>query len=221
MSGRVTAIIADDHPLFRKGLAEVLSSDRSVDLVGEAADGEQALALIEQRQPAVAILDVAMPRLSGIDVARRARERQLRTRIILLTMHEEPEILERALEDGIAGYVLKDTAVADILSSIHYVAAGRTFVSASLSHHLVKRGRPAAAAGGALGTLTPGERRVLSLIARELTTPEIAHQLNIRAKTVENHRSNICKKLGVTGTNALVRYAIRHRSLIGGDETGG
>lgn len=210
MTGRIRTIIADDHPLFRKGLAEVLLADATVELVAEAGDGERALALIAERMPAVAVLDIAMPKLSGLDVARRARERGLPVRIILLTMHEEPAILETALDEGIAGYVLKDTAVADILACIHYVAAGRTFVSASLTHHLISR-RPALVPEDPLAVLTASERRVLGLIARELTTPQIATELKIRAKTVENHRSNICKKLGVTGTNALLRYAIRHR----------
>lgn len=209
----ITVIVADDHPLFRKGLLDVLRADGALAIVGEASDGEQALSLMVQRLPRVAVLDIAMPKLSGLDVAAQARDRGLATRIVLLTMHDEQEILARALEDGVRGYVLKDTAVGEILACVHYVAAGRTFVSASLSHHLVhERRKPAGPGQPGMVALTPVERRVLSLIALERTTPQIAAELNIRAKTVENHRSNICKKLGVTGTNALVRFALRHRA---------
>jgi DNA-binding NarL/FixJ family response regulator len=180
--------------------------------VGEAADGAQALAMIEARRPRVAILDIGMPRLSGLDVAREVRARGLAVDVVLLTMHEEPEILERALEWGVRGYVLKDTAVSEIIACVHLIAVGKTYVSPGLPHRLLHQRAPATpGAQPALDALTPVERRVLSLIAAHRTTPQIAAELGVQPKTVENHRSNICKKLGVTGTNALVRFALLHR----------
>jgi DNA-binding NarL/FixJ family response regulator len=213
MSG-LTVVIADDHPLFLRGLADVLKAAAGLNVVGEAAEGERALALIESLRPSVAIVDVGMPKLSGLDVARAVRDRGLDVGVVLLTMHDEPEILERALDSGVRGYVLKDTAVTDIVACVHYVAQGRTYISPGVSQHLVRR-RAAQSAPDRVGpSLTPVERRVLGLIARHRTTPQIAAELGIRSKTVENHRSNICKKLGVTGPNALVRYALEHRDRL-------
>jgi len=211
MSEPLTLIIADDHPLFLKGLADVLRGAAGLSVVGQASDGESALALIEARRPRLAVLDVAMPGLGGLEVARTVRSRNLPVEIVLLTMHDEPEILERAMEVGVRGYVLKDTAAADILACLNYVAAGKTYVSPGLAHHLVRRRAAAPPPADDLAALTPVERRVLALIARDRTSPQIAAELGIRGKTVENHRSNICKKLGVTGPNALVRYALTHR----------
>jgi DNA-binding NarL/FixJ family response regulator len=211
----LAVVIADDHPLFLRGLADVLKGAAGLEVIGEAADGERALALIESRRPRVAIVDVGMPGLGGLEVARAVRERQLGVDVVLLTMHDEPEILDRALELGVKGYVLKDTAVSDIVACVHYVAAGKTYISPGLSHHLVRRrAAPGATGRSDLDALTPVERRVVGLIARHLTTPQIAGELGIRTKTVENHRSNICKKLGVTGPNALVRWALQHRDRL-------
>lgn len=219
MSGPLTVVIADDHPLFRQGLADVLRGDSAVQVVGEAGDGETAMAQIERLRPRVAVLDVAMPKLDGLEVARRVQESGLPVGLILLTMHDEPEILERAIACGVSGYVLKDSAAADLLACIHYVAEGRVYISPGLSRHLVRRGGGGASfpprAGERLDHLTPVERRVLGLIAKRNTTGQIAAELGIRPKTVDNHRANICKKLGVTGSNALVWYAMEYRHLLG------
>ena len=213
MSALLTAVIADDHPLFRKGMADALRADASVQIVGEAGDGEAALALIERHRPRVAVLDVSMPKLSGLEVARQVQQRGLPVGVILLTMHDERGILDRAVEWGVSGYVLKDSASAELVACVHFVAEGRVYISPGLSHHLV-RSRARTALGPTdevLSGLTVAERRVLVLIAQRNTTPQIAAGLGVRPKTVDNHRSNICRKLGLTGSNALLRFALEHR----------
>ncbi len=217
MNGRITVVIADDHPLFRKGLTEVLREDPAVEIVGEAGDGDLALRLIEDRRPTVAILDLDMPRRGGLLVAEAARRQGLAVALIILTMYDDGRMLDRALELGVKGYVLKDNAASDILACLHLVAAGRSYVSPSLAQHLVERRGAMQAVDGspAVAALTAVERRVLGGVARELTTRAIAAELGVSPKTVENHRSRICAKLGVHGTNALVRFAVRHRDALG------
>ncbi|MGH7591900.1 MAG: response regulator [Gemmatimonadales bacterium] len=217
MSDGLTIVIADDHPLFRKGLTEVLRAEARFDIVAETADGETALAAIARFLPRLAILDVDMPKLDGLQVAEAIRDRSLGTIPILLTMHAEGDLLRRALDLGIRGYILKDNAVGDIVACIDLVAEGRTYVSPTASHLLLaprpSTGPGPTAAPGVEG-LTKAELEVLRRIARSLTTKEIAGELGSSPKTIENHRSHICAKLGLTGTNALVRFALEHRAAL-------
>jgi DNA-binding NarL/FixJ family response regulator len=206
MTDTLTIVIADDHPLFRKGVADVLRTDTAIQIVGEAADGDVALRLIRDRKPRVAILDVDMPKRSGLDVVQAVHDEQLAVALVLLTVHTGADLLQRALSLGAKGYVSKESAADDILACVHLVSAGRTYVSASFGAAIAAPGGPPLS----LETLTPAERGVLALIARNLTTRDIAAELGISPKTVENHRSNICQKLGVTGNNALVRFALDH-----------
>ncbi|MBI1722803.1 MAG: response regulator transcription factor [Gemmatimonadetes bacterium] len=217
MSEPISIVIADDHPLFRKGLEDILHTDPTVRIVGQAVNGEEALELIERHRPRLAILDVEMPRKGGLEVAAAVLERGLMVDIVLLTMHAARDLLDRALELGVKGYVVKESAVDDILACINVVAAGRTYVSGALSHHLVGRresARKSVQALPGLDTLTPGERQVLELIAQSGTTREIAAKLGVSPKTVENHRSNICLKLNLHGANSLLRFALEHKSLL-------
>jgi DNA-binding NarL/FixJ family response regulator len=202
--------------MFRKGLVEALRADVALRVVAEAGDGQAALELIEKRRPSLAVLDIEMPKLSGLDVAQEVGRRGLPVQLVILTMHDDAATFDRAIELGVGGYVLKDNAVNDIVTCVHYVASGRTYVSPGLSRHLVGRGRAARAPAAPPGVerLTPVERRVLGLVAGHLTTRAIAAQLGASPKTVENHRSNICRKLGISGTNALLRFALEHRRLL-------
>lgn len=215
MTRQVTVVIADDHPLFRKGVTEVLRADPAVDVVGEAADGEAALRLIAERRPAIAILDIDMPGLGGLAVAEAVRRQALPVALVILTMYDDGRMLDRALDLGVRGYVLKESAAGDLLACVHLVASGLTYISPVLSRHLVARRDDVREKGAAfLTVLTTVERRVLGLVARELTTRAIAAELGVSPKTVENHRSHICAKLGVRGPNALVRFALRHRDAL-------
>lgn len=215
MTGLVDIVIADDHPLFRRGLTEVLEADPSFRVIGDAGDGDTALALVRQHRPAVALLDIAMPGASGLAVAEAVRQEKMDTQIVILTMYRDGGMFRRAIDLGVKGYVLKDSAAVEIVACVHTVAAGRAYISPALSDELLEQriGRmtPELAA---LDQLTPAETRVLRFIARGLTTTDIAHRLGNSPKTIENHRSHICQKLGLNGPHAALRFALEHKALL-------
>jgi DNA-binding NarL/FixJ family response regulator len=215
MTESITVVIAEDHPLFRKGLVDALAGDSTFSIVGEAADGMQALELLRRHRPRIALLDVDMPKLTGLAVAEAVREERLGTAVVMLTMFKDAAMLRRALDIGARGYVLKDSAATDILACLNLVAAGRAYISPALSSELLERESPDANAQPAeLASLTPAEHRVLRLIAQGLTSAAIGTELGISAKTVENHRLHICDKLGLHGPQALLRFAIERKTLL-------
>lgn len=209
-----TVLIADDHPVFRRGLRMIISSDARFHVLEEAADGTQALAHIRELQPDIAVLDVNMPQQNGIAVARAIQQHNLPTRIVFLTMQHDEATFNTALDLGADGFLLKESAVEEILACLNAVAAGGKFISPQLSAFLVKRGSRARALQEqkpALADLTPTEMRVLRLIANQKTTREIAELLFISPRTVERHRENICAKLELHGSNALLKFALENK----------
>lgn len=217
MTKEIRVVVADDHPIFREGLRQVITAVRGLEVVGEAGDGEAALSLIEAARPDVAILDVDMPGLDGFAVAQEIVRRKLSVAVIFLTMHKNESLLDAALNLGVKGYVLKDSAMADLIHSIKAVASGQNFISPELSTYLVNRSRRGAALSEhtpSIDDLTPAERRILRLVAQAKTNKEIAAELFISVRTVEHHRSNICAKLGLKTSHGLIRFAAAHRSEI-------
>lgn len=215
MNNEISVLIADDHPIFRQGLRQIIESDRQIKVVAEAADGEQALSCLRESRAAIAVLDLTMPLKDGFAVARAARDERFPVAIIFLTMHRDEHYLNAALDLGVRGYVLKDSAATEVVSCIKEVAAGRDYISPALTSLLLRRGRQAAALAAqvpALGALTLTERRVLKLIAEGHTSREIAAALNIGVRTVEHHRNNMAVKLDLHGSHALVKFAVRHQS---------
>ncbi len=213
MSNVTRVLIADDHPIFRHGLRQIIESDARLAVVAEASDGEQALLALEETRPDVAVLDLTMPLKDGFAVARAARAARVETALVFLTMHKDEHYLSAALEIGARGYVLKDTAVTEIVSCIKTVAAGQDYISAALSSLLLRRRRDAdtlAREHPVLDQLTPSERRILKMIAQGLTSRAIADALNIGVRTVEHHRNNMATKLGLQGSHALVKFAVKH-----------
>lgn len=214
---KLSIVIADDHPVFRVGLRETIESEDGFKVVGEAGDGEQALEMISRMHPVIAILDVSMPKLDGLAVARKLVAQAPSVGVILVTMYREQELFTKALEAGVKGYVLKDSAATDIISCIKAVAAGQNYASPELTTYLVKRVRQAENAGLArsdLEGLTTTELRILSLLAEYKTSKEIAHELFISPRTVDTHRNNICQKLEIHGSHALVKFALQHKDLL-------
>ena len=214
---KISIIIADDHPVFRHGLRRIIESRGDFEVVSEASDGESALELIQKIRPAIAILDISMPKLDGLALARRLVAQNLPVEVILVTMYREKKLFKEALEAGVKGYVLKDSAVTDVVSCIRAVAAGQNYVSPELTTYLVNRVRQADSASTArsgLESLTSSELRVLSLIAECKTSKEIAKDLFISPRTVETHRNNICQKLDIHGSNALMKFALEHKDLL-------
>lgn len=212
----IRVVIADDHPVVRKGLCFVLQEDSGLEIVAEASDGESALAQIVRLTPDVAVLDVDMPKLDGFGVAREASKRELATRLIFLTLHAEEDMFQAAMELGIQGYLLKDSAMLEIVAAIKAVAAGRPYLSSDMTARLLQKREPVQAAlgEGPATSLTPTERRILLLIGEGQSSKEIGTALSIHYRTVENHRTNICRKLGLEGSNALLRFALQNKSLL-------
>jgi two-component system response regulator DegU len=219
MTAEIRVLIADDHPIFRKGLREVIEAERGLHCVAEAADGEVALEEIERQQPQVVVLDIQMPKCDGFAVARAIRERQLPIQIVVLTMYDDEEVLNQALDIGVNGYVLKESAANDIVGAIKAVANNQSYISPSSAGHLLaRRARAAALASQKPGVqdLTKTEQRILRLIAQHKTSKEIAGELFVSHRTIENHRLNICQKLQIHGSNALLKFALEHRSQLSG-----
>jgi DNA-binding NarL/FixJ family response regulator len=215
MSSPTSLIVADDHPVFRAGLKQVVSADPSFAIVAEVGDGAAALAAIREHQPQLALLDLDLPHLSGLAIARTLQRERSPVRVIILTMHSAETLLNEALDAGVCGYVLKDNATVDVLNSLRTVAGGGIYLSPAVSGYLVRRADRAAALTRqkpGLADLTPTERRVLKLIAASKTSKDIGRELFISYRTVETHRSHICEKLGLRGSNKLLQFAIEHRN---------
>jgi len=208
-------VIADDHPVLRRGLVQVIESDPHLKIVAECCDGEEALARIVELKPNVAVLDLNMPRLTGLNVAREVARRRLPVEVVFLTIHSEEDMFRAAMDTGAKGYLLKETAPADVLKALRTVAVGQHYVTPSLTGHLVRFSRQSQGLGEhipGLKDLTPTERRILGLIAVNRSSKEIAAELFIHYRTVENHRTHICQKLGLHGYHALFKFALEHKS---------
>lgn len=203
--------------MFRQGLRQIIEADPKFRILAEAGDGIAALAAIRQFQPDICILDIRMPELDGLVAVRQMRAEGLHSRVVFLTMYREEELLNAALDLGAVGYVLKESAVSDILDALRRVAAGHRYISPGLSDFLLERRSAAAAlrvAKPGLERLTPSECRILKLIAEDRTSKEIADLLGLSPRTVENHRTNICGKLGVHGVHSLVKFAYDNKSRL-------
>jgi DNA-binding NarL/FixJ family response regulator len=223
MESDVRILLADDHPIVRQGLRRVIDEEPNLTVVAEASDGRSALEQIQTMRPHIAVLDIDMPVLNGFDVARAVRERRLPVAIIFLTVYREEGFFDQALRLGTKGYVLKDSAVTDIVSSIRAVAAGEHYTSPAMTSYLMtkRRGVRAPASSGAttaagvrpdvLDQLTPTERRILTLIADYRTSREIGEVLHVSYRTVQTHRTNICTKLELRGNHALMKFALDHK----------
>lgn len=216
MPSDIRVLIADDHPIFRRGLRQVIDGEPGLHVVAEAERGEEAIECIRALVPDVAVLDIRMPGVTGLDVAQAIGGERLPTRVLFLTMHDQPAMFERAMSLGVAGYVLKDAALSEIVSAVRAVGEGRSFVSPALSQVLLARafpGRtPAGAPGQSLAVLSVRERQILRLIAESQTSKEIAMAFGVHYRTIENQRTAISQKLGLQGSHALVKFAFDHRS---------
>lgn len=217
MSRTTTILIADDHPVFRRGLREIIEENTKFQVVGEASDGDTALRLVSKLRPTIAILDIDMPGLNGLEVVRTLRRLELPVATVFLTMYKEEDMFNTAFDLGVKAYVLKENAVDDILVALEKVASDATFISPSMSDldrrrndrvQQLLRSKPQ------IEDLTTAERRILKLIAEDRTTKEIADLLGISIKTVENHRLNICRKLNLHGSHSLLKFAFDHKSYL-------
>lgn len=212
---KIRIMIADDHPIFSRGLRQVVMGDPTFELVAEAQDGEAALLQIAEQRPDVAVLDIDMPKKDGFDVVRAMGQRKLSSGVVFLTMHKDEELFNGAMNLGVRGYVLKESAFSELVDSIKAVAGGGHFVSPSLSTYLMnrrKRHQTLEEERPGLKDLTAAERRVVELIAAGMGTSDVARELCVSIRTVENHRSHICSRLNLQGRDALLRFALTHKS---------
>lgn len=201
----VRVLLVDDHTIVREGLRAILRHYKDVEIVGEASDGAEAIAKVDDVHPDVVLIDIAMPGINGIEATRLIREQHPGTQVIILSQHPDREYVASALRAGASGYVLKHAAGVDLVSALRCVASGGLFVHPSVSSVLAEEIRGDAVA------LTPREREVLQLITEGLTSPEIAASLHLSVNTVNWHRTNLMNKAGAHNVAELIRYAHRNR----------
>lgn len=207
----INVLNADDHPILRKGVKDMIIAHEQFRWVGSAADGAEAKDKIIALQPDVALLDIEMPLLSGLEIAESIKGLGLPTKIIILTLYNDKAMFTRAMNTGIKGYILKDSTVKEIQDCIISVHKGIPYVNASLTKFLVDNKK----SQNALEDLTKHEINILKLIAREKTTSEIANMLFLSPKTIANHRNNMSKKLKLNGIqNGLLKWALNHKDLL-------
>ena len=208
-------VLADDHHIVRQGLRALLEAERDFQVVGEAGDGLEAVALVERVKPDVFVLDLMMPGLAGLQVARQVRQRSPQTRIVILSMHADEGYVLEALTAGASAYVLKKSTTGDLVKAIRDAIAGRRFLSPPLSDRLIDayvekaKGEPL----DPYNTLTTREREVLQLAAEGHPNAAIATRLSISPRTVEMHRASLMRKLGLQNQVELVRYALQRGIL--------
>ncbi|HMS08184.1 MAG TPA: response regulator transcription factor [Pyrinomonadaceae bacterium] len=212
----ISVLIADDHPIFRQGLAFVLEREPGVKVLGEAENGLKALELIESADPDIVILDIDMPVLDGVQAAREIQNRKLRSRPIFLSMHKDMLILKSLRSLGVAGYVLKDSAMEEIVASIKAVAAGNVYLSPALNELMLDSIGPSSEDTNfsVWDSLTQTEKKILYLITESKTNRQMADELFVTVRTIETHRYNICRKLELSGAHSLVRFAAQNKERI-------
>ena len=209
-------LLADDHRVVREGFRALLQSEPDFEIVGETGDGLEAVRLVEQQKPHVLVVDLMMPGLNGLEVARQVTHRSPRTRIVVLSMHANEAYVLEALKNGASAYVLKDASAAELVRAVREALAGRRYLSPPLSEPAIDSYIERAKSSDSLDlydTLTNREREVLQLAAEGHTNGEIASRLFISPRTVETHRANVMRKLGLRSQTELVRYALQRGIL--------
>jgi two-component system response regulator NreC len=206
-----TIVLADDHRLVREGLRRLLEERGDLRVVGEATTGHEAVDLATEKNPDLVLMDISMPGLSGIDATRKiSKAGGAGPKILILSMHDNRSYVEEVLRAGASGYILKDSASADLLKAIDAVRGGDSFLSPTITQQVVEAiAHPSERPEAALATLTDREREVLTQIAEGLSSKQIAKELGVSLKTIESHRANLMDKLDIHKVSGLVRFAIR------------
>jgi DNA-binding NarL/FixJ family response regulator len=211
-----TVILADDHPLVLRGLCEIIEEDDNYEIIDKAADGEQALLIIEKKKPDIAVLDIDMPKLTGLQIAENIKNKNLPTKVIFLTMHNKESIFNRAMSLGAYGFLMKDSALVEIIEALSVVTSGKKYISKSLTDLLINRvsTQPVNNPSTKISALTSTELKIVKLISQNKSSKEIAEDLSVSIRTVETHRSNMCSKLELYGTNSLLKFALENKELL-------
>src|SRR5579863_5137072 len=215
MKEKARVLLCDDHTLFREGIKAILKDEFSIEIVGEADNGRQAVALARQLRPDIVLMDIAMPDLGGVEATHRILQANPKTKVLILTMYEEEEVITRCLDAGASGYVLKDAPRAHLIHAIDVVNRGGQYLSSRALKKVVKqyvKGAKSAVATG-YGRLSDREREVIKLLADGLSLKEIAVQLVLSVKTVDAHKTNLMRKLDLHDRSELVKYAIQRKLI--------
>ena len=211
-----TVLIADDHALIRNGLQQVIEQQNLYNII-EADNGKDALSIIRDKEPDVAILDIEMPGMTGFEVAKKVHKEGININIIFLTMFKDETLFNKAMDIGVKGYVLKENTVSEIMNCLKAVMNGKYYLSPAISDFLVRRNTDLSTGAtdkDGFNQLTPTEKEVLKLVSEMKTSQEIASVLNVSIKTIQNHRNNMCNKLDLSGAHALLKYAMEHSERI-------
>jgi two-component system, NarL family, response regulator NreC len=211
---KTSIVICDDHTLFCEGIKAILREQTSLDIVGEARDGRQAVELVKELRPDVLLMDVSMPDMTGFDATRRIREFDQTIKVLILTMHEEEELVARCLEAGASGYIIKDAPASQLVYAIETVQKGERYLSPVVLKKVVagyvkNSQRPKTS----YDRLSTREREVLKLLAEGLSVKEIATRLNLSVKTVDVHKYNLMRKIDVHDRAELIKYAIQKKLI--------
>lgn len=215
MKHKVSLLIVDDHPVFRRGLREIIEENADFRIIGEASDGATALCLMAELKPEIAVVDIDMPQLNGLETVRALQKQQLPVSVIFLTMYKEEDMFNAAMDLGVKAYILKENAADEILAALERVSRGEAFASPAMSdlgRRRSDRVQELLLSKPQIEDLTSAERRILKLIAEDHTSKEIADKLQVSTKTIENHRQNVCHKLNLHGSHSLLKFAFEHKS---------
>lgn len=213
----IRILIVDDHPVFRKGMIQIIEEDPLLEIVAQAGTAEEALDEVKHVKADVAVVDIDLPEMDGLELARRFLKRKPPLNVVLLTMHKSEKIFNASLDLGIGAYILKDEAESGIVNGIKSVARGEHYITPTLSSFLLRRGRKSTQLRNqapGVEALTAMERAVLKKIAENKTSRQIGAELFISHRTVETHRANICAKLNLSGSHPLLQFALENKSAL-------
>lgn len=217
MKAETTILIVDDHPLLRRGVRNVIAENPRFRVVAEASDGDEAIELVNELKPDIAIIDIDMPRLNGLELLRRLRQPSSTIQAVILTMYKEEDVFNAAMDLGAKAYVVKDNAANDIMAALEKVVEGDTYLSPVMLEAGKRRSdlvQDLLLHKPQIETLTPSERRILKLIGEDFTSKEIANLLHVSVRTVDNHRQNICRKLNLHGSHGLLKFAFDNSAYL-------
>jgi len=213
-NNQIKIVIADDHPLLLRGLRYSLEYDEGYEIIGEAVNGEKAFETILKLTPDIAVLDYDMPLMNGLEVLRLIRKENLATKVIFLTMHQQKDVFLKAMSLKADGFLLKESIDSEIVKAIQVVHKGGKYFDPRMSGYLLEKTETEKAEPNEFMSLTKMEMKVLKMVAINKKTKEIADELFISERTVDRHRSNICKKLDISGSNALMHFVIENKELL-------